>query len=250
MTRASFSVVMPIHNEARLLPYSLPSVFGLNPDEVILIFDRCTDGSISLSKKITAYYNALRRTKVIEASENCDWKCRIAYLRRLGYKIAKNDIILTTDADIILDSQITDHILSINGIMLVVFERIDYPLTYQNIIIRLLQRLPSSTLYRKFTGIYVFSKRAWLETEDLDEVKNIERAEDTHLQLAISKKYPTKFVLTKTYHLRPKETSKEHYRRGKLYWQVAHRPMWLTILSAVILLRPSQIRGYIHERFG
>ena len=40
-----FSVVMLIHNEEKLLSYSLPSIYRLDPSEVVLIFDNCSDES-------------------------------------------------------------------------------------------------------------------------------------------------------------------------------------------------------------
>ena len=44
-----FSVIMPIHNEEKLLHYSLPSVYRLNPDEVICHLDP----SVKLSMELT-----------------------------------------------------------------------------------------------------------------------------------------------------------------------------------------------------
>ena len=48
-----FSVIVPIHNEEEFLPYSLPSVYALNPEEVLLLFDRCSDKSANVASKIS-----------------------------------------------------------------------------------------------------------------------------------------------------------------------------------------------------
>jgi len=39
------SVVLPVHNEAEMLKITLPSIQQLHLDEVVIVFDRCTDNS-------------------------------------------------------------------------------------------------------------------------------------------------------------------------------------------------------------
>lgn len=243
-----FSVVVPIHNEEKLLPYSLPSIFRLKPDEAILIFDRCTDRSIELAKGIAEKFGYLRKTKFIKLNEpSPDWRFRLAFLRRYGFNMAENDIILNTDADTLLDEKISEYLPLVgkDEIALVGFSRISYPLKFQNFIARLV-----STFIPKigFAGLYAFSKKAWLETEDKEAVKKIPRAEDTYLYLSISKKYRTKFIKTNTLHLRPQETAKMHLIRGTTYWTVQHNPLWKAILHSIIYFRPLVLVGYLHAR--
>jgi len=70
-----FSVVVPIHNEAKYLPYSLPAIYRLEPDEVILIFDRCTDESLEISKNISEKFGNKSETRYIELNKpSMDWK--------------------------------------------------------------------------------------------------------------------------------------------------------------------------------
>jgi len=47
-----FSVVLAIHNGEKYLPYSLPSIDNMLPEEVILVFDRCTDKSLEVATEI------------------------------------------------------------------------------------------------------------------------------------------------------------------------------------------------------
>jgi glycosyltransferase involved in cell wall biosynthesis len=243
-----FSIVMPIHNEQEFLPYSLPSIFYLKPDEVGLIFDRCTDKSIEIAKKITEKFEYSKKTKFIELNNpSPDWKFRVAFLRRHAFKLAKNDVILNTDADTILDQKIIEylHLVGKNGIALVSFSRTCYPLTFQNFIAKLV-----SSLIPKigFTGIYAFSRKAWMETENQNAAKKIMRAEDTHLHRAISKKYKTMFIKTNTIHLRPEEKANRHFIRGVTCWTVKHDSIWTTIIRSLIYLRPLLLAGYLHAR--
>ena len=243
-----FSVVMPIHNEEKFLPYSLPSIFGLEPDEVILIFDRCTDRSMEIAKKITEKLGYSKKTKIIELNyASPDWKFQVAFLRRHGFKMTKNDTILNTDADTVLDRKITEYLPLIGkqGTALISFSRTPYPLTFQNFIAKVV-----STFIPKigFTGIYVFSKKAWLETENQDAAKKILRAEDTHLYLSISKKYKTMFFKTNTIHLRPEEKANRHFIMGVTRWTVRHDSLWTTIIRCLVYLRPLLLAGYLYAR--
>jgi cellulose synthase/poly-beta-1,6-N-acetylglucosamine synthase-like glycosyltransferase len=66
---------MPVHNEEVMLRFSLPSIYDLNPDEVILILDKCTDNSKNITKKISKFYHKNKITKVVEINEDSsDWK--------------------------------------------------------------------------------------------------------------------------------------------------------------------------------
>lgn len=242
-----FSVVMPIHNEEEFLPYSLPSIFHIKPDEVILIFDRCTDSSIEIAKKITEKLGYLKKTKIIELNDpSPEWKFRVAFLRRYGFKMAKNDAILNIDADTLLDKKIIEYLPLIgkNEIALISFGRTVYPLTFANFITKLVSTIPKI----RFSGTYAFSKKAWLKTENQDAVKKIVRSEDTHLHLSISKKYKAIFVKTKTIHLRPEEKGNRDYIRGVTRWTVKHDSILMTMVLSLIYLRPLLLVGYLHAR--
>jgi len=241
---------MPVHNEERYLPYSLPSIFKLDPSEVILIFDRCTDRSMEIAEKISQRFNFVERTIFVEMNDpSPEWNFRVAFLRRYGFKMAKNDVILNTDADCILDTKIRKYLPLIgrDNIALISFGRRTYPPTIQDVVTNMISSLlPHSS----FTGIYAFSKKAWIDTENEESVKKIIRAEDTHLYLSISKKYRTLFVKTKTIHLRPKESSLRHYVRGITYWTVKRNSLWKARLHSLICLRPMILAGYLSARFG
>ena len=107
-----FSVVMPIHNESHFLKFSLPTVFELNPTEVILLFDNCTDNSYEVAVKIAKKTNFFEKTifKIVSRDEGTDFSFRPTFLRRMGYLMAKYKKILKTDADLVLDSKIKKYI--------------------------------------------------------------------------------------------------------------------------------------------
>ncbi len=244
-----FTVVIPIRNEEKNLVYSLPSVYKLNPDEVILLFDRCTDNSLRISKRISKDMGSLQKTKSYEMNKpSPEWRSRIAFLRNYGYKLAKNDIILTTDADMIIDSSIRGYLNKIgqDGVALISLGFLDYPYTFQTFSRRIISSISPFT---GFAGFYAFSKEAWLETEDLESVRHIPSAEDTHLRMSILKKYKGIHKNTNSIHIRPNESIASHYLRGILYWQIVHDPMWKMLLHSSFMLRPATMAGYIHARY-
>ena len=132
----NFSVVMPIHNEAELLPLSLPTVYELMPSEVILIFDNCIDQSEEVAKKIIKKHDPQRHitTCINDIPKDIEHKFRIAYLKRLGMDSADYDIILSTDADIMLDPQIRNLIKQIPQFPFMSFEHFDFPVNWRTLI--------------------------------------------------------------------------------------------------------------------
>ncbi len=246
---AKFSVVTPIHNEAKLLPYSLPSIFRLKPDEVILIFDRCTDKSLEIAKRIAKRFKYGSRTKFIELNKKSHgWKFRVAFLRRHGFKLAKNNVILNTDADMVLDEKIMNYLHRVDkkAVGVLLFSRKPYPRTFQSFVGILVSKL--APLGFGFGALYAFSREAWLETENQESARKVHRAEDTHLVSSISKKYKTIFIKTNTLHLRDRETAKNHFMKGVTRWQAKRAPLWEVAIHSFVYLRPLVLSGYLVAR--
>jgi glycosyltransferase involved in cell wall biosynthesis len=246
-----FSVVMPVHNEADMLPLSLPSVYKLMPSEVILIFDNCSDDSEEVAKKIIKKYdpqNQITR-RINNIPKKIEHKYRVAYLKRLGMDSAHYDVVLIADADIILDSEIRKLIPQITRFPFMSFEHVDFPVNWRTRIKSILRFVPLWT-DDKLSGVYAVDLKVRAECEDPEKVKVIEQGEDTLMQQSIRTKYPTKFFHVNNIHLRPKEDPARHYRRGLYYWKTAKRGFGKTVLSAVISCRFNLIKGYVHARFG
>jgi len=244
-----FSVVMPIHNEAEFLPYSLSSIYRLNPDEVVLIFDRCSDKSKITSIKIARKMGFFENTKFIELNEpRPDWSFRKAFIRRYGYKLAKNDAMLNVDADMYLDKSIKKYIQRVgkNGVGIISFGYIDKPYSIRSFIKRIIRMFFP---FKGFSGLFAFSKKAWLDAESEDSAKKIILSEDSHLCVSIMKKYRKEFFNTGTLHLRPNENTKRHYMRGIAYWKTVHERSTLRmLLHSIMMIRPAVLAGYLYAK--
>lgn len=249
----AFSVILPIHNEKKHLALSLPSIFKLKPDEIIFLFDHCTDGSKKLAGRIIHKFNFWDKCTLIIPPDSPDWKNRIAFLRRYGTNKAQNDLVLFTAADMILDPQIKKYfeLLGKHNIQLLSFMHIDYPVNWRNLIKRVMitSRLAVYPTQRWLAGVMYYSRQVAEELEDMESIKNCVSGEDTHLHHAIQTKYRSCCLNTKNLHLRPRGTSQD-YMCGGLYWSVTRRSLFVTLCSTLFFLRLNLWRGYVHERFG
>lgn len=235
-----FSIVVPIHNEEKLLPQTLPSITALKPDQIILLFDRCTDNSQKTARNIIARNRMLGITLFIKIDKTYDYKLPFAFLRVLGCGFSIYDNVLITAADLILDPKIKDYISLMNKYGLITFEHKDYPVNWRNLIKRLLTRiLPFNWL----GGTRIFNRMLMYDHEDLDDLKKRDW-EDTHLADAIRPHMKSLYVLSDTIHLRPRESPEHHTRLGRIYRE-AGRSFTLTLLCALCMWRLNMLKGYI-----
>ncbi len=245
---APFSVVMPVHNEQDNLLYSLPALFSIKPDQIIIILDRCTDKSreiIEASSRKLGYKGDLLLVDVDE--DFLDWRYRVARLFRMGFELSKNDTILTMAADIVLDHRVKDFVNTVQGtdVKLVSFGLKYYPVDLTYFVKRLVTLIFPS---RGFSGVFIFSKKVWMETEDEEAVKMIPKAQDTFLSNSIKKRYATNHVWLNIIHLRHRKDAKDQYLRGVTAYRVSGKSLPSVFISSVLYLSPLMLMGYVHER--
>lgn len=241
-----YTVVCPMHNEQANLYAWLYSVKLLDPDEVIVALDNCTDDTrrhLELHREIAEPGYSL---KILEHGEEAGYRMRVAGLRRKMYQEAAHDIILNTSADLIHDPRIRNHLTKIGDkVKLVKFGYMDSPPNIQGYLRQLYSRF---TPWKSMSGLMAFSREAWLKTEDLEEAKRLDSSEDTHLIQAIESRYRSRYVPTTTLHLRPTETRSRNYRRGWNYGKMVKVTPVRAFLTAAFMLRPMFFSGYIHQR--
>ena len=250
MSKIRWSLVCPIKDEVDVLKFSLPSVYALQPDEVIIPIEPNSE-SIEMVKRIARKCRYQKKTRIIVLREKTpDWRFRQAYARRKGFQAARNELILTVDADIIIDSRIKRYfgLVGKNGIGLVSFGKFPYPPTFAGMMARLIQ---IAYRHHSFTGMYVFSKKAWEETEDIESLKKIPRGEDTHLHEGLTKKYRDRFIPSvRNIILRPKESSQYQYLMGWNRWKITKTALWRMLMSTFLYFRPNMMVGYLKARYG
>jgi len=234
---------MPIHNEEAFIPFSLPSIYSLEPSDVVLLFDRCTDESYRVAKAVASRLSMLGKTQFVIVDEPSNFRFRIAFLRNLGCKLAVHDIVLRTDADIVLDLEIKEYVELIGEYGLISFEYVEFPVNWRHLIKRFLAGfLPFDWI----SGVRLFDRKL-LKFEDLEELKSLESGEDTHLAETLKKFSKTMYVKSDTVHLRPREDKETHLLRGRLYARF-NRGILMALACGLTTFRLGLIKGFIQER--
>jgi hypothetical protein len=245
----NFSIVCPIRDEVNIIPITLPSFYSTDPSEVILCLDKpAPQKVVEAIEKVTNALGVAGITKIIEVEHDKQYNWQQAHIRRTGFLKASNDIILTSDIDLVLDRRIKNYIgLIKNGVGLVSFNKVAYPPTIRSAIGNAIQKF---WRHESFTGLYAFSKKAWLETEDIEHLKHqITRAEDTHLDYYLTKKYKSLFIgRLKNLCLRPKEGRQYQYMQGVNRWLIRRQSLFRMILTSIVYIRPYSIVGYMHAK--
>jgi len=255
-----FSVVMPIHySDGKFLSTTLPSVYRLEPDEIILVFDKravetaCVRARyvhvVETAKALIRKGGYEKRTRLIEIGDTVNWSSRIAYLRVMGFLAASNRVILNTDADTILDPKIKEdlNLIGHDGIAMISFRRLEFPLSLQFFVHRLLLVFH---LEESFSPIYAFDKNTWLATEDFELMRQVpQQSDDVHFHLLISKGHKVLFKEVRCVHLKPVLTKERKYSEGKALWQVKRNPFWKILARSIVYLDVEFMMGYIHERW-
>ncbi len=241
----TFSVIMPVHNDAAMLRLTLNSVYALRPDEVLFALDRCTDFSEEMIKRARRWHGHTR-TRILPYGEGDGrgWKFRSAYLRRELYRLAENDTIINTSADLNLDPRIRE-----------IVDRIPDPFALISLgyldrwtLGTFITRLKQKALRGGFGGLLAVSRDAWMRTEDLDELKRVSQGEDDHLFKAIKTRYRARNVTTCSLHLRPNTHPLDQYLCGVDEWKYNRTPLRRAVRVAAMSLRPALLVGYRHAR--
>ncbi len=242
------TICCALRDEEKVLPLTLPSIYALNPNQILFGLDRCRDRSRSIIEAQASKHNADTEIREYHEEDGLDWNFRRAYLRWDLQTYARNEVILNTAADIRLDPKLSKILTQIpDKYKLISIGYLDYPYTWQT----WLRQIAAAThLFYGFAGVVAVSRSAWLETEDEKSLKKIYLGEDTHLHKAIKSKYSALYTNTHTLHLRPNEDKSHHYRRGVAQWETLHKSYPSSFIHSLLLLRPAAFTGYRHARKG
>ena len=99
------SVIVPAHNEERVIERLAESVLAQTgiDFEVIVVLDRCTDGTLEKLRAVAGDDRRLRILEIDECPEDWAGKCHAA---AKGVEIASGDWLVFTDADVGFDPRV------------------------------------------------------------------------------------------------------------------------------------------------
>lgn len=235
---------MPVHNEEAMLPLSLPSILNLDPrpSEVVCVFDRCSDRSHEIAHGILG--GLLHSLEVDRLS---GWSRHAAYVRRLGFHHAGENVILNTDADIILDPAVTKYLPEVgqNHLAMISFQRVNYPLGWRHYWTTVLQQV----FRRSFRGQYLLHRPAWLHAEDQEQLKKMRWGEDSFLRINLmSKGFGYKFAWdTRNIHLREREVMQTWILHG-MAWKQLGIPLRKAVSYSFLHVKPGILVGWLMQK--
>jgi len=244
----SFSVVIPVHNEAKMLSYTLPSIHGLEPKEVIFVLDRCTDSTEKIVKEFwKTHVSSEVKTVLLNVQKKSKWRIHLNFLYDLGIRKAESPIILLSQADIIHDYvEIRKNKDALQGI--VSFAVLEHPhlAPWNHFVTMCLQLFGYAFNLTRFSGVVAFSKQCYLTCPlTANDLLNF----DTQLQVNFEKKkYAYSFVISKNLNLRPWVRSKL-WNLGVDKYSVK-KSLWKVLLFSVVRLMPEVFAGYLYARIS
>ena len=264
MKNRPFSVVMPVKSEYGMLRDTLRACYRICPDEILLCFDEPAHAAtMREAKRIVRGEGWEESTRIITVPRNVEYHHHQAWVRREGFRQAKNDRILTVDADIVVNGNVAialslvdaDNVGMVSCLTLHTFRGLLGPW-------RVIAHSVANRLYPPgLTGLYALWRPYWLDSED-DGIKEIEDphsasalggmvlvGEDTYLCNCMKRKH--KCVQLPTIGarcLRDDCNDDPHvqFELGRYYFEenlAANR----VLLRSVAFARPHIMAGYMYQ---
>jgi len=258
-----FSVVVPVKKEANLLRDSLPACYRLNPDEIVVCFDKPAPKECLQVVDKTSSKHPEIRTKILEVERNPEYRFHQAWVRRQGFRETKNNRVLTADVDLIVNANVLKAIELVgrNDIGLVSCSKLPsvsgllgFWRTTGDQLVRWFIQIPH------FTGLYCIWKPYWLDSEDerIKELENPRNAlgayvfvgEDTFLLNCMRRKHRVIFLPDiGAYCMTPNMEDLSHiqFESGR-FLQTRGRRFHRILIQSVLTARMEQVQGYLYEK--
>lgn len=259
-----FSIVVPVKDERVLLARCLKACYGVHPSEVILCFDKPAPADcLRIVEKLGAKQRNIE-TRTIEVERSMEWKFHQAHVRRTGFLNAKHNRILTTDVDLLVNSNVLKAVglVGEDNIGLVSCAK-TYPLKGILGLWRMMAyQIARRIHFAPFTGLYAIWKPFWLGSEDED-VKLLEDprkgvttnhivplGEDTYLRNCMAIKHRVIYLHDIGAHcMTPcnEDLPEIQFAAGQYFAELSENPLRV-ILRSLMYARIHQLRGYLYQK--
>ena len=240
-TSAKTSCVIAVHNEAKYLRYSLPYLLTSPFEEIVFVLDRCKDNSEQIIKQ---YGDA--RFKVLCKNE-ANWQNPCAEAKNFGCSKATHNLLLITDADMVLDLKAVQNGIRMfeqnKNVTLVCLAYKQYSLHGT-----ILQRLGDEWI--NFIGMIVRKLGVQPRRGGIYLVrKEIAAIQDSPSEYDfLQQKHKVIRIETKSLHLRPRFSKKAQISRGKARMHLPQYNVIKVLLASILQLQPYMLFSYLSER--
>jgi len=247
------SGVMPVHNEERLLPFSLPLLTYVDLDELVFLLDRCGDNSEQIINSWINRTNPKYDVRIYH-KQKASWKNKRAEAFNKAFQLAKGDVVFGLGADCIYNPQVFDRTPFLAGFDVVFYGYRNWDLQKSSlwncyiIVLEKLYKLIVRRYPRPFRhGIFGIKKKLW---EKIGCFENIILEDFNKKHLSYEEAFILKlrqmgakrlFRWEKNIHLRP---DKNPIFAGVIRRKL-HYPFYRVLLHAVLHFDSKIITGYL-----
>ncbi len=261
-----FSLVCPVYKEGNMITNPLLSFYGLHPSELILCFDDPipSEETYNSCREISRVHSKIP-TKFLKVRRNPEYKYHQAWVRRRGFMEAKYDRILTTDADLVVNSNVLKAVKMVGkeNIGLVSCSK-RYPSNgIRKVWLMITQKIVNLVYPVRFTGLYAIWRPYWLDSED-EGIKNLRSpkkhyeakdsevvfGEDVYLRDCLVKKHRAVYLRdVGAVCLTPDAADKQYvqFQSGR-YFASKHYNIFQMLAKSILYLRFHVILGWLYEK--
>jgi len=260
-----FSIVMPVRNEAEYLRQSLPACYKVGPQEVLLCLDDPPhEETVRQARLIAEKLGFADRTRFETVARNPEYSFHQAWVRREGFRRAKHDRILTTDADLVINGNVLKAVGLVGRddvglVSCAVLRFAKGPVGFWRATTHYFARFLTKA---GIAGLYALWRPHWLDSED-DAISRLPdprgrgvegslvlMGEDIHLYNCMKIKHRCAHVSDIcAYNLRAdyNERPSIQFEVGRYYAQKRY-PFWNVLLKSLALARFHYLHGYFYQR--
>lgn len=251
-----FSIVLPLHDEEEILPYTFPRLLALGAKELVVVLDRCTDQTPELVQRIWEITVDPKPQLVVVVNETrTAAPNHVNYLYHRGIEKATASFVLLVQADILMDLQIGDWMPGIAEGKMASFEDVGHPhdTPYNSVITRLLRMFPRIGKIlgvEGFAGTLAFSKAFYVQFP-FDQEKFYY---DTYYHRVAKKLGIYRFIRTRSYNLRNRR--RVNLRFDGIMWRLGVEKQRKgsscvkVFVYSLLRLNPSVMVGWFHSKLA
>lgn len=251
-----FSIVLPLHDEEEILPYTFPRLLALGAKELVVVLDRCTDRTPELVQRIwDVTAEPKSKLVVVLNTTRTDAPNHVNYLYHRGIEKATASFVLLVQADILMDPRIGDWMPEIAEGKMASFEDVGHPhdTPYNSVVTRLLRMFPrfgAMLGVEGFAGTLAFSKKLYAQFP-FDQEKFYY---DTYYHQVAKKLGVYRFVRTRSFNLRNRR--RVNLRFDVIMWRLGVEKqrkgssLLKVFVYSLLRVNPSVMVGWFHSKLA
>jgi len=237
MKKEMISIIIPVHNEEKYLPFSLRPLLALKGIRIIFVLDRCRDKSEVIVRKFGEKHgNTIIITKNVEGkTENPTWE---AYMT--GAKHVKHGRMLFLGSDVIIDRKVFNYL---EDAKLLKFRYVNYSSHFWYAFEKIIQRFSAKSYCVECIDVRLINSIPFLSESYDDIVRGKTKLADVLNASFLNKKFVC-IDAVECLHLRPRVPVDRQFLQG--YVRHMRGVPFLKVLSHSLLYRKVHVfRGYV-----